>query len=279
MGIRTAIQGVRSAMRVIAHAGRAVWLFFSERRPAPKPDHPLVVKVVYPGGAATRDFSFPLRTVWKAKIAVAVVFVLFFVGLAAIGDAAYSRWRLYHLNAQLREAQTNEQLTLEMRRQLAEIWLINERLQRMLGRHESYRTRQTVVYRLPQGLPVSRWVGVAFGVPNALPEDMRACYLCAPGSLVLATADGKVTDLSWDPRNGDVVTIDYGEGVTARYGRDALFFVEKDELVRKAQPIGVIHAPDSLSTPLLFYQVTAEGEEVETVPYMVVGGTTGIYTE
>jgi len=56
MGIRTAIQGVRSAMHVVVRAGRAIWVFFSERRPAPKPDQPLVVKVVYPGGAATRDY-------------------------------------------------------------------------------------------------------------------------------------------------------------------------------------------------------------------------------
>lgn len=257
----------------------AVWQFFTERKATAKPDQPLTVKVIYPGGAASQDYTFPLRSVPKAKIAVSVVTFLFFAGLIALVDDGVTRWRFSKLQKAMDESRQQEQLTVELRKQLAEIWIINERLQQMLGRRNSARERPTVIHRLPSGVPLSRWVGSAFGFQPAVAPEFKNCLTTSAGALVLATADGKVTELTWNPTHGDIITIDNGKGVVTRYGRDVVFFVEPGDLVRRSQPIGVVHAPDSSSAPMLYYQVLADKEDVAPVPYMVFGGTSGIRNE
>jgi len=60
------------------------------------------------------------------------------------------------------------------------------------------------------------------------------------GDLILATADGKVIDIHYDPSLGNSVTIQHSHGFTTRYAHLRNFAVKKASVCRRAMSSAIL---------------------------------------
>lgn len=75
------------------------------------------------------------------------------------------------------------------------------------------------------------------------------------GDPVIAAADGKVIDASYDPGLGNCVTIQHSHGFLTRYGHLRSFRVTKGQQVVQGQPVGTLGNTGKTTGPHLHYEV------------------------
>lgn len=75
------------------------------------------------------------------------------------------------------------------------------------------------------------------------------------GDPILATADGKVIDVHYDPSLGNSVTIQHSHGFTTRYGHLRSFAVKKGQKVSQGDVIGWLGNTGRTTGPHLHYEV------------------------
>jgi len=75
------------------------------------------------------------------------------------------------------------------------------------------------------------------------------------GDSILATADGKVIDIHYDPSLGNSVTIQHSHGFTTRYAHLRNFAVKKGQRVSQGDVIGYLGNTGRTTGPHLHYEV------------------------
>jgi murein DD-endopeptidase MepM/ murein hydrolase activator NlpD len=75
------------------------------------------------------------------------------------------------------------------------------------------------------------------------------------GDPIIATADGKVIDASYDPSLGNCLTIQHSHGFLTRYGHMRAFKVTKGQQVAQGQVIGFLGNTGQTTGPHLHYEV------------------------
>jgi murein DD-endopeptidase MepM/ murein hydrolase activator NlpD len=90
-------------------------------------------------------------------------------------------------------------------------------------------------------------------------EDLRATV----GEPVRATAEGRVTNASWDGGYGNMVEINHGDGLVTRYGHLSAIDVKVGQRVTVGQEIGHTGSTGRSTGPHLHYEVRIDGQAVD----------------
>ena len=93
--------------------------------------------------------------------------------------------------------------------------------------------------------------------------------LARPGSVVRATADGRVTFAGWDEHLGNLMEIDHGGFFTTRYGGTARLLVTLGERVQSGQSIALLGRPTQGKPPYLHYEVLEDGGPKDPMEYFL----------
>jgi murein DD-endopeptidase MepM/ murein hydrolase activator NlpD len=94
--------------------------------------------------------------------------------------------------------------------------------------------------------------------------DLRA----EEGTIVRATAAGKVMNASYAGGYGNMVEIEHGEGVSTRYGHLSAILVSEGELVTAGTPIGRVGSTGRSTGPHLHYETRIDGEPVDPLRFL-----------
>jgi murein DD-endopeptidase MepM/ murein hydrolase activator NlpD len=94
--------------------------------------------------------------------------------------------------------------------------------------------------------------------------DLRA----EEGTIVRATASGKVANASYVGGYGNMVEIEHGEGVSTRYGHLSAILVSEGELVTAGTPIGRVGSTGRSTGPHLHYETRIDGEPVDPLRFL-----------
>ena len=95
------------------------------------------------------------------------------------------------------------------------------------------------------------------GIDIPAPED----------EVILAAADGTVSEAGFDPERGNYVVIDHGDGLTTLYGQCRDFTVEEGDTVRAGEQIGAVGSTGMATGPHLHFEVRQNGEPQNPVAY------------
>ncbi|HND86294.1 MAG TPA: M23 family metallopeptidase, partial [Pseudobdellovibrionaceae bacterium] len=91
----------------------------------------------------------------------------------------------------------------------------------------------------------------------------------APGSPVVAPADGMVVFASYDESYGKLITIDHGYGVTTRFGHLSQIYVQVGQRVNKFDVIGAVGNTGRSTGPHLHYEVRVSGTSIDPRNYIL----------
>ena len=87
------------------------------------------------------------------------------------------------------------------------------------------------------------------------------------GEVILAAADGTVSEAGFDAERGDYVVIDHGDGLTTLYGQCRDFTVEEGDTVRAGEQIGTVGKTGMSTGPHLHFEVRQDDEPQNPVAY------------
>jgi murein DD-endopeptidase MepM/ murein hydrolase activator NlpD len=88
------------------------------------------------------------------------------------------------------------------------------------------------------------------------------------GSLVYASARGRVIYADWYGGYGNAVIIDHGNGMTTLYGHCSELYVKDGDVVEKGQPISAVGSTGFSTGPHLHFELRANGEPVDPSAYL-----------
>ena len=88
------------------------------------------------------------------------------------------------------------------------------------------------------------------------------------GSLVYASAQGRVIYADWYGGYGNAVIIDHGNGMTTLYGHCSELYVKDGDVVAKGQPISAVGSTGFSTGPHLHFELRANGEPTDPAAYL-----------
>lgn len=88
------------------------------------------------------------------------------------------------------------------------------------------------------------------------------------GSLIYASAEGRVIYADWYGGYGNAVIIDHGNGMTTLYGHCSELYVKDGDTVVKGQPISAVGSTGFSTGPHLHFELRANGEPVDPAAYL-----------
>lgn len=91
------------------------------------------------------------------------------------------------------------------------------------------------------------------------------------GSVILAAADGTVTETGFDAERGSYLVLDHGDGLETVYATCRDFTVEEGDTVRAGEMIGAVGTSGMSTGPHLCFQVWQDGEAQNPVAYFDSG--------
>ncbi|HWP69331.1 MAG TPA: M23 family metallopeptidase [Rectinemataceae bacterium] len=94
------------------------------------------------------------------------------------------------------------------------------------------------------------------------------------GDTIIASADGKVIDVSYDASLGNCVTIQHSHGFLTRYGHLRSFRVTKGQQVAQGQSIGTLGNTGKTTGPHLHYEVHLGTSVIDPLRFLNVRKTT-----
>ena len=87
------------------------------------------------------------------------------------------------------------------------------------------------------------------------------------GEVILAAADGTVSEVDFDPERGNYLVLDHGDGLTTLYGQCRDFTVEEGDTVRAGEQIGAVGSTGMSTGPHLHFEVRQDDEPQNPVAY------------
>jgi murein DD-endopeptidase MepM/ murein hydrolase activator NlpD len=94
--------------------------------------------------------------------------------------------------------------------------------------------------------------------------DLRA----EEGSIVRATASGKVVNAAYTGGYGNMVEIEHSQGVDTRYGHLSAILVSDGQMVSAGTPIGRVGSTGRSTGPHLHYETRIDGEPVDPMRFL-----------
>lgn len=139
---------------------------------------------------------------------------------------------------------------------------------------ESLSERQSLLNSTPNMKPAKGWITSRFGYRVSPFSGKTALHAgidiaAAPGSPIYAPADGVVVFASYDESYGKLITVDYGYGVTTRFGHLSQIYVQTGQRVSKWDVIGAVGNTGRSTGPHLHYEVRINGTAVDPLNYIL----------
>ena len=110
------------------------------------------------------------------------------------------------------------------------------------------------------------WKGNPYGIINGkahngidIPADQ--------GAVILAAADGAVTEVGFDPEKGNYLVLDHGDGLTTLYAHCRNVDVEKGDTVKAGEMVAAVGSTGMSTGPHLHFEVRQDGEAQNPVAY------------
>ena len=134
--------------------------------------------------------------------------------------------------------------------------------------------RESLLSATPSIKPVRGWFTSKFGyrispftgrpvMHNGL--DIAA----APGTPIMAPADGVVSFAGYDPGYGKLVSIDHGYGVVTRFGHTSQIFVEVGQKIHRRDVIAQVGSTGRSTGPHCHYEVRVNNVPVDPKNYVL----------
>lgn len=139
---------------------------------------------------------------------------------------------------------------------------------------ESLSESQALLNATPNIRPAKGWMSSGFGYRNSPFTGKRTLHAgidiaASPGTPVYAPADGVVVFASFDSSYGKLITVDYGYGVTTRFGHLSQIYVQAGQRVTKWDVIGAVGNTGRSTGPHLHYEVRINGTPVDPANYIL----------
>ncbi len=93
-------------------------------------------------------------------------------------------------------------------------------------------------------------------------------FSAAPGTRVLAAADGVVSFAGRDGNYGKLVEVTHGNGYVTRYAHNSTILVEAGQTVRKGDPIALMGSTGRSTGTHLHFEVLREGRPVNPISFV-----------
>jgi len=150
----------------------------------------------------------------------------------------------------------------------------NLREQSVLELWETLSERQNLLAATPSIKPVRGWFTSKFGYRISPFTNRPVMHngidiAAAPGSPIVAPADGVVSFAGYDPGYGKLVSIDHGYGVVTRYGHTSQIFVEVGQKVKRRDVIAAVGNTGRSTGPHLHYEVRVNNVPVDPQNYVL----------
>ncbi|MCB0349844.1 MAG: M23 family metallopeptidase [Bdellovibrionales bacterium] len=148
------------------------------------------------------------------------------------------------------------------------------REQGVIRLQELLQERQSILNATPNIKPARGWFTSRFGYRGdpftGKPSmhyglDMAA----APGSPVIAPADGVVSYVGYESGYGKILAIDHGFGVRTRYAHNSQIYVELGQKVKRRDVISAVGTTGRSSGPHLHYEVRVNDVPVDPINYIL----------
>lgn len=104
------------------------------------------------------------------------------------------------------------------------------------------------------------------GVPR---RHLGLDFSAPKGSLVYATANGKVRAAGWNQQYGRYVEIDHGNGVITKYAHNEKLKVKRGQKVTRGQVIATVGRSGRATAPHVHYEVRVNGAPVNPWKYIL----------
>lgn len=139
---------------------------------------------------------------------------------------------------------------------------------------ETLSERQSLLNSTPNMKPTKGWITSRFGYRVSPFTGKSALHAgldiaAAIGSPVYAPADGVVVFASYDESYGKLITIDYGFGVSTRFGHLSQIYVQTGQRVSKWDVVGAVGNTGRSTGPHLHYEVRINGTPVDPINYIL----------
>lgn len=150
----------------------------------------------------------------------------------------------------------------------------NLREQGVLVLWETLSERQNLIAATPSIKPVRGWFTSKFGYRISPFTNRPVMHngmdiAAAPGSPIVAPADGVVSFAGYDPGYGKLVSIDHGYGVITRFGHTSQIFVEIGQKVKRRDVIAAVGSTGRSTGPHLHYEVRVNNVPVDPQNYVL----------
>lgn len=110
------------------------------------------------------------------------------------------------------------------------------------------------------------WKGNPYGIINGklhsgidIPADQ--------GAVILAAADGTVTEVGFDRERGNYLVLDHGGGLTTLYAHCRNVDVKEGDMVKAGEMVGAVGSTGMSTRPHLHFEVRQDGEAQNPVVY------------
>ena len=110
------------------------------------------------------------------------------------------------------------------------------------------------------------WKGNPYGIINGklhsgidIPADQ--------GAVILAAADGTVTEVGFDRERGNYLVLDHGGGLTTLYAHCRNVDVKEGDMVKTGEMVGAVGSTGMSTGPHLHFEVRQDGEAQNPVVY------------
>jgi murein DD-endopeptidase MepM/ murein hydrolase activator NlpD len=135
-------------------------------------------------------------------------------------------------------------------------------------------TKREMLALTPSIWPVHGWVTSGFGFRTnpftGLTQMHEGLDISnRVGTIVIAPADGIVSDTGKDHSHGNVLVISHGFGTTSRYNHLNKIFVRAGQKVKRGDKIAEIGMTGKTTGPHLHYEVRVNGIPVNPVRYIL----------
>jgi murein DD-endopeptidase MepM/ murein hydrolase activator NlpD len=134
--------------------------------------------------------------------------------------------------------------------------------------------RQSILNQTPSIKPARGWLTSRFGYrvdPFTGKPEMHygLDVAAAPGTPVVAPADGVVSYVAYEAGYGKIVAIDHGYGVRTRFAHNSQIYVELGQRVKRRDVIAAVGSTGRSSGPHCHYEVRVNDVPVDPINYIL----------